>query len=108
MGQIELNTVKTSIKSGKVANTYLLVGSADSDVLGCSFELIKSIIKSPYSGLEIPQQQASLEKLKSLTNPDIHYFYPVNTTKEIKRFTIFFMIYSIHMFCFRFVYLATL
>ena len=84
MGQIELNKVKTSIKSGKVANTYLLVGSADSDVLGCSFELIKSIIKSPYSGLEIPQQQASLEKLKSLTNPDIHYFYPVNTTKEIK------------------------
>ena len=47
MGQIELNKVKTSIKSGKVANTYLLVGSADSDVLGCSFELIKSIIKSP-------------------------------------------------------------
>jgi DNA polymerase-3 subunit delta' len=25
-----------------------------------------------------------LEKLKTLTNPDIHYFYPVNTTAEVK------------------------
>ena len=84
MSQIELNKVKKSIDSGRVANTYLMIGKADSDVLGSSFELIKSIIKSPYSNLEIPKQQASLERLKSLTNPDIHYFYPVNTTSEVK------------------------
>ena len=84
MSQIELNKVKKSIDKGRVANTYLMIGKADSDVLGSSFELIKSIIKSPYSNLEIPKQQASLERLKSLTNPDIHYFYPVNTTNEVK------------------------
>ena len=84
MSQIELNKAKKAIGGGRVANTYLMVGKADSDVLGSSFELIKFIIKSPYSSLEIPEQQAALQKLKSLTNPDIHYFYPVNTTSEVK------------------------
>ena len=84
MDQIELNKAKKAIDGGRVANTYLMVGKADSDVLGSSFELIKFIIKSPYSSLEIPEQQAALQKLKSLTNPDIHYFYPVNTTSEVK------------------------
>ena len=84
MSQIELNKAKKAINGGRVANTYLIVGKANSDVLGSSFELIKSIIKSPYSNLEIPKQQAALEKLKTLTNPDIHYFYPVNTTSEVK------------------------
>ena len=84
MSQIELNKVKKAIDGGRVANTYLMVGRAESNVLGLSFELIKSIIKSPYSNLEIPKQQAALEKLKSLTNPDIHYYYPVNTTGEVK------------------------
>tara|TARA_B100000963_G_C22625643_1_gene672170 strand:+ start:1212 stop:2240 length:1029 start_codon:yes stop_codon:yes gene_type:complete len=84
MSQIELNKVKKAIDGGRVANTYLMVGRPDSNVLGSSFELIKSIIKSPYSNLEIPKQQAALEKLKSLTNPDIHYYYPVNTTGEVK------------------------
>ena len=84
MSQIELNKAKKSIDGGRVANTYLMVGRADSDVLGSSFELIKYIIKSPYSNLEIYKQKNSLEKLKSLTNPDIHYFYPVNTTSEVK------------------------
>ena len=55
MGQIELNKAKRAIDGGRVANTYLMVGKADSDVLGSSFELIKFIIKSPYSSLEIPQ-----------------------------------------------------
>ena len=84
MSQIELKKAKKAIDSGRVANTYLMVGKADSDVLGSSFELIKFIIKSPYSNLDIPEQQAALKKLKSLTNPDIHYFYPVNTTSEVK------------------------
>ena len=84
MSQIELNKAKKAIDGGRVANTYLMVGRAESNVLGSSFELIKSIIKSPYSNLEIPKQQAALEKLKNLTNPDIHYFYPVNTTSEVK------------------------
>lgn len=84
MSQIELNKVKESVEKGRVANTYLLIGKGSSDVLGSAFELIKTIIKSPYSGLEIHQQQSSLEKLKTLANPDIHYFYPVNTTREIK------------------------
>ena len=84
MSQIELNKVKRAIDSGRVANTYLMVGRTDSDVLGSAFELIKFIIKSPYSNLEIPEQQAALQKLITLTNPDIHYFYPVNTTSEVK------------------------
>ena len=84
MSQIELNKAKKAIDGGRVANTYLIVGEANSDVIGSSFELIKSIIRSPYSNLEIPKQQAALEKLKTLTNPDIHYFYPVNTTNEVK------------------------
>ena len=84
MEQIQLNTLKESVKKGRVANTYLLVGKADSDVLGAGFNLVKDIIKSPFADMEIHEQQASLEKLKTLTNPDIHYFYPVNTTAEVK------------------------
>ena len=84
MEQIQLNTLKESVKKGRVANTYLLVGKADSDVLGVGFNLIKDIIKSPFAEMEIHEQQASLEKLKTLTNPDVHYFYPVNTTAEVK------------------------
>ena len=84
MEQIQLNTLKESVKKGRVANTYLLVGKADSDVLGAGFNLIKDIIKSPFAEMEIHEQQASLEKLKTLTNPDVHYFYPVNTTAEVK------------------------
>ena len=64
MGQIELNKAKKAIDGGRVANTYLMVGKADSDVLGWSFELIKFIIKSPYSTLEIPEQQAALTHSK--------------------------------------------
>ena len=84
MKQIQLNTLKESVKKGRVANTYLLIGKADSDVLGVGFDLIKDIIKSPFAGMEIHEQQAYLEKLKTLTNPDVHYFYPVNTTAEVK------------------------
>ena len=84
MEQIQLNTLKESVKKGRVANTYLLVGNADSDVLGAGFDLIKGIIKSPFADMETQEQQASLEKLKTLTNPDVHYFYPVNTTAEVK------------------------
>ena len=84
MEQIQLNTLKESVKKGRVANTYLLVGKADSDVLGAGFDLIKDIIKSPFAEMDIPQQQLALDKLKTLTNPDIHYFYPVNTTAEVK------------------------
>ena len=84
MEQIQLNTLKESVKKGRIANTYLLVGKANSDVLGAGFELVKDIIKSPFAGMEIHQQQEALAKLKTLTNPDIHYFYPVNTTAEIK------------------------
>ena len=84
MGQIELNKVKKAVEGGRVANTYLLIGQPDSDVLGGGVGLIKSILKSPLFEQEIPQQQASLEKLKTLTNPDIHYFYPVNTTSEVR------------------------
>ena len=85
MSQIELNTIKKAVEQGKVANTYLILGNPKSDVIGCALDLTKSILKSPYSGQTIPQQQASLEKLKALTNTDIHYFYPVNTTGEIKK-----------------------
>ena len=85
MEQIQLNTLKESVKKGRVASTYLLVGKADADVLGAGFDLIKDIIKSPFAEMEIHEQQASLEKLKTLTNPDVHYFYPVNTTAGVKK-----------------------
>tara|TARA_S200000501_G_scaffold277045_1_gene260868 strand:+ start:16 stop:1044 length:1029 start_codon:yes stop_codon:yes gene_type:complete len=84
MEQIQLNTLKDSVKKGRVANTYLLVGKADSDVLGSGFDLVKDIIKSPFADMETHAQQAALEKLKTLTNPDVHYFYPVNTTAKVK------------------------
>ena len=70
MSQIELNTIKKAVEQGKVANTYLILGNPKSDVIGCALELTKCILKSPFSGQTIPQQQASLEKLKN--NKDIN------------------------------------
>ena len=84
MSQIELNKEKKAVSAGRVANTYLLIGGAESNVLGGAFELVKFIIRSPFSKLEIHQQQLFLENLKTLNNPDIHYIYPVNTTSEVK------------------------
>ena len=45
MEQIQLNTLKESVKKGRIANTYLLAGKANSDVLGAGLELVKDIIK---------------------------------------------------------------
>ena len=85
MSQVELNNVKKAVEQGRVANTYLIIGNAEADVLGASLSLTKSILRSPITGQEIPQQQLSTEKLKTLSNPDVHYFFPVNTTTEVKK-----------------------
>ena len=85
MSQVELNNVKKAVEQGKVANTYLILGNPKSDVIGSALSLTKSILKSPVSGQDIPQQQLSIEKLKGLANADIHYFYPVNATAEFKK-----------------------
>ena len=83
MEQIQLNTLKKSVKKGRVANTYLLVGKADSDVLGAGFNLVKDIIKSPFADMEIHEQQAYLEKLRALPKPDILDFSPGAATAEV-------------------------
>lgn len=85
MDQIQLNKVTQSIEKGKVANTYLLVGNKGASGLEGAINLIKSILRSPYAGLDIPLQQKAIEKLQNCSHPDIHYIYPVNTTSEIKK-----------------------
>tara|TARA_B100000524_G_scaffold312661_1_gene189684 strand:+ start:6194 stop:7222 length:1029 start_codon:yes stop_codon:yes gene_type:complete len=85
MSQLDLNNVKRAAEQGRVANTYLIIGGEKSDPIGSAISLIRSILKSPYSGLEIHQQNTELESLNRLENTDIHYFYPVNTTAEIKK-----------------------
>ena len=85
MDQIQLNKVTQSVEKGKVANTYLLVGNKGASGLERAINLIKSILRSPYAGLDIPLQQKAIEKLQNCSHPDIHYIYPVNTTSEIKK-----------------------
>ena len=46
MGQVELNNVKKAVEQGKVANTYLILGNARSDVIGSALSLVKAILKS--------------------------------------------------------------
>ena len=85
MSQVELNNVKKAVGQGKVANTYLILGNAQSDAIGSALSLVEAILKSPAWGQEIAQQQLSVERLKGLANADIHYYYPVNTTPEFKK-----------------------
>ena len=85
MNQIELNKILKSIEEGRVANTYLIVGDSSSNALGGALEMVKSILKSPYSELNEYQKKQSIAKLEAYNNPDVHFIYPTNTTNEVKK-----------------------
>ena len=82
MIETDFEIIKNNVAVGRVANTYLFVGQNKANTLGYADKLITLILQSNYSGLTTEDKELATEKHKSFSNPDIHYFFPINTTKS--------------------------
>ena len=82
MIETDFEIIKNNVAVGRVANTYLFVGQNKADTLGYANKLITLILQSNYSDLTTEDKELATEKHKNFSNPDIHYFFPINTTKS--------------------------
>ena len=82
MIETDFEIVKNNVAVGRVANTYLFVGQNKANMLGYADKLITLILQSNFTDLTTEDKELAIEKLKNFSNPDIHYFFPINTTKS--------------------------
>ena len=71
-------------KNKTVANTYMFVGPEGCGKIHVAISFVKSILSSQ-SETSAEKIKASLNKVDSLTHPDLHFSYPVNTNDKIKK-----------------------
>ena len=71
-------------KNKTVANTYMFVGPEGCGKIHVAISFVKSILSSQ-SETNAEKIKASLNKVDSLTHPDLHFSYPVNTNNKIKK-----------------------
>ena len=74
-------SVSNMIATGKFPHALLLTGKNGYGTLKLALQITKAILSS-----NIQQDQAELifKKIDQFTHPDLHIFYPINTTKTIK------------------------
>ena len=82
MIETDFEIVKNNVAVGRIANTYLFVGQNKANMLGYADKLITLILQSNYTDLTTEDKELTIEKHKNFSNPDIHYFFPINTTKS--------------------------
>ena len=82
MIETDFEIVKNNVAVGRVANTYLFVGQNKANMLGYADKLITLILQSDFTSLTTEDKELAIEKHKNFSNPDIHYFFPINTTKS--------------------------
>ena len=82
MIETDFEIVKNNVAVGRIANTYLFVGQNKDNMLGYADKLITLILQSNFTDLTTEDKELAIEKLKNFSNPDIHYFFPINTTKS--------------------------
>ena len=71
-------------KSSRIANTYMLVGQEGVGKISIALAFINSILRSTL-GKESDAARVATNKVDSLSHPDLHFSFPVNTNDKIKK-----------------------
>ena len=80
----ELQKSCENISAGRTATTYMIIGNGLQTV-HASLTVIRTIFNSSFSGLSMQEQNVAAEALDRIAHPDVHFFYPVNTTSKVKK-----------------------
>ena len=73
-----------NISAGRTASTYMVVGRG-LETAHAALNLIRSIFRSSFSGLSLHDQKTAIEALDRIAHPDVHFFYPTNSTSKVKK-----------------------
>ena len=73
-----------NISAGRTASTYMIVGGG-LETAHAALTVIRAIFKSSFSGLSLHDQKAAVEALDRIAHPDVHFFYPTNSTSKVKK-----------------------
>ena len=71
-------------KNSRIANTYMLVGQEGVGKISIALAFINSILRSTL-GEESDAARVATNKVDSLSHPDLHFSFPVNTNDKIKK-----------------------
>ena len=69
--------------SGRLAHSYLLFGPSGVGKLSVAIKFAELILCSKHKEKELEKVGAQ-QKINSLTHPDLHFVYPVNTNSKVK------------------------
>tara|TARA_B100000900_G_scaffold360240_1_gene332208 strand:- start:1431 stop:2513 length:1083 start_codon:yes stop_codon:yes gene_type:complete len=73
-----------NISAGRTASTYMIVGSGLESV-HAALTVICAIFRSAFSGLSLHDQKTAVDALNRIAHPDVHFFYPTNSTSKVKK-----------------------
>ncbi len=73
-----------NISAGRTASTYMIVGSG-LETAHAALTVIRAIFRSSFSGLSLHDQKIAVEALDRIAHPDVHFFYPTNSTSKVKK-----------------------
>ena len=84
VGQKKLiQDLETKASSGRLAHSYLLFGPSGAGKLSIAIKFAELILCSKHKEKELEKIGAQ-QKINSLTHPDLHFVYPVNTNSKVK------------------------
>ena len=84
MALSQLQNSCENISAGRTASTYMVVGSG-LETAHAALTVIRAIFRSSFSGLSLHDQKIAVEALERIAHPDVHFFYPTNSTSKVKK-----------------------
>ena len=79
-----LQRLDSLAKNSRIANTYMLLGQEGVGKISIALAFINSILRSTL-GSESDAARVATNKVSSLSHPDLHFSFPVNTNDKIKK-----------------------
>ena len=79
-----LQRLDSLAKNSRIANTYMLLGQEGVGKISIALAFINSILRSTL-GNESDAARIATNKVNSLSHPDLHFSFPVNTNDKIKK-----------------------
>ena len=79
-----LQRLDSLAKNSRIANTYMLLGQEGVGKISIALAFINSILQSTL-GSESDAARIATNKVNSLSHPDLHFSFPVNTNDKIKK-----------------------
>ena len=79
-----LQRLDSLAKNSRIANTYMLLGREGVGKISIALAFINSILRSTL-GNESDAARIATNKVNSLSHPDLHFSFPVNTNDKIKK-----------------------